>query len=767
MTAKGRKRELPQENPFSSPAIAIVSDESDPYTLDTGAMNSAIECMDTYLMPRSSTATGPMSVIAVIGEYGTGKTHIADVLLKHAKAKHPTAYGIYVDAPQTNFLALYKNRFITQLNPEQVWDRVQEHYSDVIAEYLESSPLSATLAGPLRDRSADPRTVVHGFSLPENVFQDGLRTRLRNVTETDDFSTVLALAIQPGFADAIWSWLSGGEPHEILRDRGVTTKIDSVTLALEAIGVFALLFGSLNRKFIVVIDELERLLVGRPPDDVAEAFEKLLAVFRGSGAFLVLAGLPDFLEALPSSARERVDRIIETLPFTEEQTRKLIIGLRERATGKQDLVPFSDETVSYVVKLCGGVVRKIIKLCNSAYNAAYAAQSDVTPRMIEQAAGQPSVRVEDAHAEIRKILQRLGNPVDRNIRLGDTESSRADFWVRVGDLGAGCALILAETILTQDDVDAYAARAAALRSVASHREALLVVAGFLAANLAEPLRNVFDAEPLVYEDKPRFTDNFLLWVNESIKRVAASAEVETMRIIHDQVDLISVRQADTQNYLGQLAVHLDNLRASSDRQLGTINRILQEVVDPASRTQQGHISTTGLRAHRLPDDIAADFERAFAAVDDIRRIDTELGEVFSSPNESAMIALGRRGMLRDKLSNGSVIEAAGVAALLQRLLEAFSDGIWRWLDDLAGRPASPRDEKRLRTMCDTFEMLFEALPTYRLDPLVDLSGVGEREDHITTEAVISRRRDVRDAFDGFAGRVFLAARTSAAARAAN
>ncbi len=662
---------------------------------------------------------------------------------------------------------MYRDRFVTQLKQDDVWDRVEEHYADVIADSLETSPLSATLAEPLRDRSVDPRTVVKDLGLPENIFQDGLRARLRNVTETDDFSTVLALAVKPGFADAIWGWLSGGEPHQILIDRGVATRIDSVTLALEAIGVFALLYGSQSHKFIVIIDELERLLVGRPSDDVAEAFQKLLTVFRGSGAFLVLAGLPDFLESLPSSAQERMDRIVPTLPFTEEQTRDLIIGLQKRASGRAVLAPFSEETVGYVVKLCGGVVRKIIKLCNSAYAAAYAEQSDVTDRMIERAAGQPAVRAEDAHLEIRKLLQEhLGLPVDRNIRLGDTEASRADFWVRVGDMGAGCALIIAESVLTQDDVDALAARAAVLASVASHREALLVVAGFLAANLADPLRQAFDAEPLVYEDKPRFKDNFLLWVNESVKRVSASAELETMRIIHDRVDLISSRQADTQSFLGELAVHLDNLRASSDRQLSAIYRTLQEVVDPTSGIQQGQTWTTGRGHPRLPGEVAADFDRAFSAVDDLRRVDMEFGEVFASAGESAMAALGRRGMLRDRLGNKSVIEAAGIAALLQRLLEAFRDGVWRWLDDLAGRHPNSRDERRLRTMCDMFEMLFETLPTYRLDPLVDLSGINEREDHVTTEAAVSRRRDVRDAFDGFAGRVFLAARDSATTAAA-
>ena len=88
MTSKGRKRKLSALNPFSSPAIAIVSAEADPYTLNTEAMASACECMDAYLGRDHATMVEPMNVIAITGESGTGKTHIADALLRHARDAH-------------------------------------------------------------------------------------------------------------------------------------------------------------------------------------------------------------------------------------------------------------------------------------------------------------------------------------------------------------------------------------------------------------------------------------------------------------------------------------------------------------------------------------------------------------------------------------------------------------------------------------------------------------------------------------------------------
>ncbi len=755
---------LTASNPFSSTAIASVSDtRADPYTLDTDALHAALDCLDIYLQGGSASPAGSVNVIAIIGEYGTGKTHIAGALLRQARAIGGDIHAMYVDAPSATFLDLYKERFITKLDPGDVWARIEEYYADVVADELSESELSAKIAEQLRARAVDPRAVVEHFGLMEDLFQEGLRVRLRNVTQNDDFATVLALAIQPGFTDAVWGWLCGREPDQILRDRDVATKIDSEALALEAIGVFAVLYGSQNHKFIVVIDELERVLANRPSDEAGNAFQKLLTVFRGAGAFLVLSGLPDFRDNLPAAARERIDRVINTTLFTEEQTKELIVALQDRATGRPRLAPFSDEIVDYLVKLCGGVIRKIIRLCHTAYAEAAEEHGDVTTVMIEKAAGEPYGKLDDTHYAIRRLLHdRLGPPVIPGHQVGESASSRADFWIRVGDMGAGCAVVVAETVLIQDDVDELAERAVAIRASTRHCEVLVLVAGFLAANLAARLRQSFDAEPMVYEDSPRFKDNFLLWINESVKRVTASAQVETMRVIHDQVDLISNRQSATQGFLEQLAVHLDSLRSTSDRQLSAIYRLLQEVVETPD---PGH-SVRGpgrRRGPRLPDEVAVDFDRALSALDDVRRVDTELSEIFGGDSEIAVIGSGRRGLLRNRLGSHEVIEAAGVAALLERLLLAFRDAVWRWLEDLSGRHPGAREEARLRRMCDTFETLFEALPAYRLDPLVDLSGIAtDHEDSVTYSAAASRRSDVRDAFDSFAGRVYRAARNCAA-----
>jgi hypothetical protein len=750
-------------NPFSAAAIARVSDnDNEPYTFATDAVCDARAHVDAYLESDLGSTPAQGSVIAIIGEYGTGKTHLATALLRHAReSAGADLLGMYVDAPSGTFLELYRGRFMAKLDRADVRARIKEYYADVVADSLGESELTVDIVRGLRERTIDPYDAVDRFGLMESLFQDRLRARLRDVTQTDDFGAVLSLALRPGFDLAVWDWLGGYEPDPILRDRGITTTINSDALALEAIGVFAILYGSQRHRFILVIDELEKILSPqRPADSAVDPFQKLLTVFAGSGGLLVLAGLPDFRDALSPAARQRISPIIRTSPLTEEQVQELIRGLEERVTGEHTLGPFTIEVVSYLVRLSGGVVRKIIRLCHYAYNQALEQDSDVTVRMVERAVRElyDPVGIDNVGAQIRHlVLDEVGLPLIRNALLGETESSRADYWIRVGDLGAGCALVLAESVLTAADIAGLAKRASAIREAAPLCEVLVLVEGFLAADLAGQLGEIFDSEPMVYDDSARFRADFALTIREMAKRLEAVGQVDAMKIIYDRVDLITNQQSATLGFLEQLAVHVDGLRTASDRQLSSITRMLQDVIPPPE-TDAGQADASRTSMRKLPDEVGRHFDRALTAVDDIRRVDMQLSEAFAMDKRTATGGPSPRVLLRNKLSSREVIEATGVAALLSRLIEAFRNGVWGWLDAVAGRQPDAHDEEWLHLLGDTFEAIYESLPTYRLDALIDLSGVSiGLEDDVTYSAKASRRTDVRNALDGLSGRVYRAA----------
>jgi Cdc6-like AAA superfamily ATPase len=750
-------------NPYSATAIALVSeDDHDPFTIDTVAVQDARASLDAYLESGRNTAASPGNVIAIIGEYGTGKTHIADGLLRRARSASKTVLGMYVDAPSADFLRLYRERFITKLDRLDVRARVRDYYADVVADLLGDSALTVQIVEGLRTRKIDPQRAVEELGLMESLLLQRLREKLRSVTDTETFGTVLALFLQPGFDHAVWDWLSGFKPDQILQDRGIATTIDSEELALEAIGVFAILYGSQQHRFVLVIDELEKVLsTPRPPGDEAGAFQKLLTVFSGSGGFLVLSGLPDFGDNLSESARQRIGAVIHTSALTERQTRELILGLQQQATRVRALAPFTNDMVAYLVRLSGGSVRKIIRLCHHAYRQAMEDGGEVTMAMVDRAVRERYHlgATHDIHAQIRQLLlSKASQPFIRNLMLG----ARVDYWIQVGDLGAGCALLVADPVVKQGDVDKLTARASAIRGAAPRCETLLVVDGFLAADLAGQLRSAFDSQPMVYEDSPRFSEDFVLTISEAVKRLETAAQVDTLTIIRSRVEHLSTQQSATQEFLQQLAVHVDSLRATSNRQLSSIYRILQDVPGPVAADDTRPGSGRGVQPptqRRLPPEVAEHFDRALAAVDDISRLDAQLSDVFAATQPGAPDSQRTRIVLNARLQSPAVIRSTGVATILRQFLEAFRDGVRDWFDDIysAGRRLTNSDEDRLHLLCETFDSFYDHLPVYQLDALVDLSGLAENEDQVTYSAKTSRRADTRDALDGLSGRIYRAA----------
>ena len=102
----------------------------------------------------------------------------------------------------------------------------------------------------------------------------------------------------------------GSPPDDALVDRGIKRTLDSDPAVLETIGVLAFLFGRQNHRFVLVIDEMEKVLSHstprRPDEATVLAFKKLMEAMGKTRALLILGGLPDFLEVLPDDAQQRI-----------------------------------------------------------------------------------------------------------------------------------------------------------------------------------------------------------------------------------------------------------------------------------------------------------------------------------------------------------------------------------------------------------------------------------------------------------------------------
>lgn len=489
-------------NPFPSSAVARYSDTASDVgftTVATDAVRRGMTLLEQYA--RAGSVNGGDSsggVVAIVGEYGTGKTHLALDLLFQASRHQPPIQSFYLDAPGDSFLRLYLERFLPRLGRRALRARVGEYYSDIVAEELEDSPLTRPVAADLRARSVDPVLVVRRLGLMESAFQERLIERLSAVTEDPSFGTALALFLRPEFEATVWEWLSGQPPDAVLAERDIGARIDSDAKALQAIGVVALLLGGQRRRFVLVFDEMEKVIVpvsGPGDEGTLSAFKRLFEIISKTGALLILCGLPEFLEALPDDARQRISVVIRPTRLTSDDAIRFIEDVQERSSGVRELKPFSPDVARYLADLSGGNARRLVRLCFYAFQAASAGGTDVTRAIVREVAREQFelVSMEELRSAVVRVLDRSGLTFEMEKSFG---SGRArvvsDFWVPASD--SGCAIMLAQSVLQAADSDRLRKAGLLVRQpkTGAPRSILLVVNGYLSEELAPALIDAFD-----------------------------------------------------------------------------------------------------------------------------------------------------------------------------------------------------------------------------------------------------------------------------------
>jgi Cdc6-like AAA superfamily ATPase len=761
---------LSTANPFTPTAVASVAElDTDTVTVVTLAIRQARSYLDAYLAATPESLDTPAvpgagNVIAIVGDYGTGKTHLVVELLRHARRSAGTnAHVVYVDGQPAGFVALYR-RFVDELREADVLDQVREYYADVVAESLHDSELTERIAERLRDRDVDPQLVVERLGLMEAALLQEVRLRLQQVSRNDAFGTALTLLLRPGFRDAVWRWLSGDAPDQILVERGITTAIDTAETALEAMGVFALLYGHRHHRFILVIDELEKVLSGsRQRMDVAvAAFKKLLTVFADARAFLVLAGLPDFLQVIGPDVQQRIGRVVHMSPLDGEEAQKLIRESQRRLFGVDRLEPFTPESVDYLVQLADGTARKIIRLCYHAYRRAVEEGSPVTEAMVREVARTHTnvLSTDDIRAKVARSLGKEGWEHSTNHLLGSPVLTWVDEWVYSGDRGSGSGIIVTDSVLDNDAVDELNRRARAIQGAVPGTQTLLIVNGYIDDDSMAQLHDAFGVQPLVYDPRS-FDEDLPGMIRAMMGRTGAGGEGDnTIEAVRDRVERINRQQSATYRFIEQLAVHLDAMRSSSERRLDSVQRELvaiTEVLYGSHLTAGKGRGDDVRRPTRMPADVSQLFSDAFDSLADIGQVDVMLRQAFAvSPDRSSRgltTSMEARAALRSQHAAGSL----GVAVLLQKLVEAFRQSVDEWYRsydrDSRGR-LLPADEEQLRGLCRTYDAIYEYLPLFQLSGLTEFTALPTgAESEVAQASRLARGGDVRETLDGLGARV--------------
>lgn len=758
----GQAADPADRNPFSPMAVARLSrfgdDTAADITVPTEAVNAATSYLDTYLAAPASRVDKrpPGVVLAVLGEYGTGKTHLARHLLRHmATAADDQDRAMGIEATGIDLVESYQ-RFTSGLDLDRVRKRVSDFYADVVAEELQHTGLAHRAVDLLRDRLVEPHEVVEQLQLMESALLRRVRQKLSDVTDNESFCIALTLLLRAGFDTAVWSWLTGADPDPILVERDITKPIRTDVDVLEAMGLFALLFGGEERRFLLVIDEVHKLF---PPahdrDRVLRAFQRMMEVFANAGAFLVLCGYPEFLEMLDDSVKERLTYVIRPAGMNAEQVTTFIQDVQEAELRVRRLEPFTPETVAYVVELTGGHARKVIRMCHGLYHLALErGESRVTAELVREVArGQLGALSSDEIIWLaRRVLDANGWPYQRGylLSLADSES-RADFWVSFGNRSGGCAVLFTEFVLTPQDLEAVLRRVARVREASGGTEVVLVVNGVIGEGHAGELREALGTEPLVYAERG-FAEDFRALVAAVTHRHPVENAEDPIGVVNQRIDQVSLQQKRTYEFLEQLADHLDGLRSSSDRQFSSLQHQVSSVVREQRRHAGEERRGLGEEPDAVPSEVDTLFRDAIAVLEEITQIDLVLRDAFDADQHDVLDAVQRR--LR---SSTGYFEATGVAAHMALAVRAFRDGVAAWFrsDEVVRSVGalSPRAENALDQICQSYDDVTEFLPSFKLDPLVALTPWTARGSTLGDVGKASRRARLRAALDNLSPRV--------------
>jgi Cdc6-like AAA superfamily ATPase len=730
--------DYPDLNPFSPIAVARVAEfdeDESVVTIETEAIRQAVGAVRDFVVAASAVEGKPNAretrsaegrVLAIVGDYGTGKTHLAMRLLRYVRENPQDGVrGMYLDAAADGFLAVYR-RFIAKLTLDELKERVKAYYSQIVVDSLVGTDVPDDIVQRLRTSDFDPVVVVDRLALMEAGLLRELKDRLLGVTKNEQYGTALMLLLRSGFEESVWAWLQGARPDVILTERGITTWIGDDVPALEAMGVIALLYGGTNHKFMLVIDELDKVLsaTASPRAATLHAFRELLRVFSAAGAMLVLAGLPDFLQIIGADVTARIGQVVEMTPLTSAQAQRFIEDSNEQTLGVRRLWPFGEDAVDYLVRITNGTARQIIRLCYHAFRLAVDERGQVTVDMLERLARDQFYL--PSHDEVRnvvkQVLDRYGRSYLRDQLVGANSESRVDFWITVADAGVGCGIIVAESVLTDDNVAILRRRATAITQVSSDNELLLVVNGYIPTGHSDELAGVFGTEPIIYHPVT-FADTLSAALSAVTQRMERLVSDDPGAAVRERVERINRLQVNAQSVLEHLGDQIEDLRATSSKRLDKIQdqvRSLARDVASGGRTTDPAPSvddTSTELAVELPAEVDRIFTEALDGLADLDQFDDLLGTAFGN-DEGLSPDRAMSSQIRGRLRSHDSSQAAGVAVLLQKSIRAFRRGIelWYYRHDRLHEI----DQDRLDELCNTYDTVVEHLPAVQLPEVTKL-----------------------------------------------
>lgn len=619
---------------------------------------------------------GVGNALAIVGAPGTGKTTLINSLMRYAvEYPDPTVKAIYLNGTTGTLLALYR-RLTTFLSVDYLRERVDDFYAAVVAETLEKSEVTSELAASLRNRMDDPTpmdpgVIVRRLALTESRLHSQVRAALIEATNGSQLSVplsrALTLMLRPGFHSAVGRWLTGAEPDQILRERGVEESISTDEMALEAFNAIAMLHRAHHRPFIVAIDDLDKsfdvsrahggrgVARTRAQERWALLIQRFMTGFAAAGGMLVFSGPKETESRVGVDGLQRVGGTIVMRPLDEAETRGLIATRLRSAFNTAGLWPFAPEVPGLINRLTHGSARETVELCYAAYRGAVTRSEEITPARL-LAVFRETLAPASAAAARRIITGVLGKAqwdaqYNRTL-IRRKDRADVDFWVPFGT--SGCAIILAEAVVSEQDRMTVRARISDIEAVLPDRGRILLIVVRHLGGAFEPITDLPGVIQLCFDDT-YFAQNVKTEVNE-VARQLGGDEAEQRTLLRR----IEESKRENEEKFHELFVAIEKLR-------------VDRLTDCAGEAPDGDENTRWIRrllAPRLEAPIR-ELGRLFPVAEGFR---TLLAPHNDADRPDVLDAIDKSTRLRASAD----ITPSALSLLLTSVLQAFADGVYLW-----------------------------------------------------------------------------------------
>lgn len=297
---------------------------------------------------------------ALIGSYGSGKTHTLKYLKRQIEEQLEDVVVIYIPNPGDRVLSLYSN-FIYEFG----FHRLEE----LVWKFLEFASGERNLR----------RKVNEGEVLLPEILEIGKR-RLMNEIKYTDFSTAFLKLTMEECKFLAWKYLCG-EPiiSDYRKELDVVTPIDNDEKALRAFMSLKHILSLLGNKLIcLLIDEFESIEYLHPilKQKILNGIRHLIDL-NPQGLCLIIGCAPEVWADIIKDYHAFSDRIFRqiTLRALNEKEAYDFVASYLKAFRINDfeipneIFPFTEDAIGEIYRVSEGNIRRILVICNRAIDA--------------------------------------------------------------------------------------------------------------------------------------------------------------------------------------------------------------------------------------------------------------------------------------------------------------------------------------------------------------------------------------------------------------